>query len=523
MVSRFKILFALVIFMILGGTTFVYGEDLPGNGQTGDSLKKATENLYSQGETLYNEGKIIQALGFWEKVEKISPDYRDVRKKLVEAYKFAGIEKYNQNYQAEAIILWEKAIQLDPKNDEIIGYIRRGHGEIYKLGELTSDSLAVSSAVTSVTPPVDTTNQIKIPPPETKPNVSSKSKEPINRPDQTLADSLKLIQLNLQELTARVSALQQDKSKNRPVINGFVKTSENNNHNLQRTNFNLDEMELDINHEISSRASVHTDIEFTLDSLDNFKADIEQGFISARFGQANRWRVDLGKFVGPAGLEARDAPRMNLYSQGLVSVFGIPQEVIGIMVSRQFSRYLSWSLWVVNGWDINSDNNKDKTFGTRISIVSLKAIKCNINVISGPENDDNNSRRRSVFDCDLALQLDDRWYLGGEVNFGLETKALENNVQADWLGILLLSYWEMSDRVKLAARFDLFEDHDGLRTGFIQNLKSLSLAPSFRLVDNLRGLIEIRYDFSDQDVFLKANGVKSDDLITSALELTYSF
>lgn len=522
MISRFKITCVLVMFIILGGTVNVYSEDLPGNSQTGDSLEEATENLYSQGERLYNEGKIIQALGFWEKVEKISPDYRDVRKKLVEAYKFAGIEKYNQNYQAEAIILWEKAVRLDPKNDEIIGYIQRGHGEIYKLGELTSDSLAVSPGVTSTAPTVDTASKDKLPPPETKPNVSSKSKEPNNPPDQTLSDSLKLIQQNFQELTVRVSALQQDKSMNRPVINGFVKTSENNNHNLQRTNFKLDEVELDISHEISPRATVHADIEFTLDSLDNVKADIEQGFISARFGQADRWRMDLGKFIGPAGLEARDAPRMNLYSRGLVSAYGIPQEVVGIMLSRQFSRYLSWSLWAVNGWDVNSDNNKDKTFGTRISIMSLKAIKCNINVISGPEDDDNNSRRRSVFDCDLALQYD-RWYLGGEVNFGLETKALENNAQADWLGILLLSYWEMSGRVKLAVRFDLFNDHDGLRTGFIQSLKSLSLAPAFRLVDNLRGLIEFRYDFSDRDVFLKANGGTSDDLITSALELTYSF
>ncbi|MDD5425153.1 MAG: outer membrane beta-barrel protein, partial [candidate division Zixibacteria bacterium] len=371
-------------------------------------------------------------------------------------------------------------------------------------------------------PAVDTASKDKLPPPETKLNVSSKSKEPNSRPDQTLSDSLKLIQQNLQELTARVIAMQQDKSKNRPVINGFVKASENNNHNLQRTNFNLDEVELDISHNISPRATVHADIEFTLDSLDNFTADIEQGFISTRFGRADRWRMDLGKFIGPAGLEARDAPRMNLYSRGLVSAYGLPQKVVGIMLSRQFSRYLNWSLWAVNGWDINSDNNKDKTFGTRISIVSLKVVKCNINVISGPEDDDNDSRRRSVFDCDLALQYD-KWYLGGEVNFGLETKALENNAQADWFGILLLSYWEMSGRVKLAARFDLFKDHDGLRTGFIQNLKSLSLAPSFRLVDNLRGLIEFRYDFSDRDVFLKAAGGTSDDLITSALELTYSF
>ncbi|MDD3730780.1 MAG: outer membrane beta-barrel protein [candidate division Zixibacteria bacterium] len=522
MISRFKITCVLVLFIILGGTINVYSEDLPDNGQIGDSLKEATENLYSQAERLYNEGKIIQALGFWEKVEKISPDYRDVRKKLVEAYKFAGIEIYNQNYQAEAIILWEKAVRLDPKNDEIIGYIRRGHGEINKLGKLTTDSLAVSPEVTSTAPAVDTASKDKLPPPETKLNVSSKSKEPNSRPDQTLSDSLKLIQQNLQELTARVIAMQQDKSKNRPVINGFVKASENNNHNLQRTNFNLDEVELDISHNISPRATVHADIEFTLDSLDNFTADIEQGFISTRFGRADRWRMDLGKFIGPAGLEARDAPRMNLYSRGLVSAYGLPQKVVGIMLSRQFSRYLNWSLWAVNGWDINSDNNKDKTFGTRISIVSLKVVKCNINVISGPEDDDNDSRRRSVFDCDLALQYD-KWYLGGEVNFGLETKALENNAQADWFGILLLSYWEMSGRVKLAARFDLFKDHDGLRTGFIQNLKSLSLAPSFRLVDNLRGLIEFRYDFSDRDVFLKAAGGTSDDLITSALELTYSF
>ncbi len=92
---------------------------------------------YEQARQLFEAGNLDKAITRWENVERLAPDYQNVRQYLVKAYKFVGVELYGQNKLQEAIDIWDKAARLDPDNTEIKDYIKRSESEIRKLKELT--------------------------------------------------------------------------------------------------------------------------------------------------------------------------------------------------------------------------------------------------------------------------------------------------------------------------------------------------------------------------------------------------
>jgi len=103
-------------------------------------LLKEVESSYETARKYFEKGDLSQAVLYWEKVERLAPDYQSVREYLIKAYKYVGIELYGQNQLSEAIAVWEKAVGLNPGNVEINDYIKRTKNEIRKLNELTYDN-----------------------------------------------------------------------------------------------------------------------------------------------------------------------------------------------------------------------------------------------------------------------------------------------------------------------------------------------------------------------------------------------
>lgn len=102
-------------------------------------LQKEIDFVYKTAQELFKKGDLVQAIGHWEKVERLAPNYLSVRKYLVNAYKFVGVEAYGNNKLQEAVVVWKKAIQLDPDNSEVRNYITRSETEIRRLKELSYD------------------------------------------------------------------------------------------------------------------------------------------------------------------------------------------------------------------------------------------------------------------------------------------------------------------------------------------------------------------------------------------------
>jgi len=100
-------------------------------------LKKEVEEEYNNAQEYYKNGELNRAVESWERVERLAPDYQSVRKYLINAYKYIGVDLYGNNNLKEALKTWQKAALLDENNSEINNYIRRAETEIKKLQELS--------------------------------------------------------------------------------------------------------------------------------------------------------------------------------------------------------------------------------------------------------------------------------------------------------------------------------------------------------------------------------------------------
>lgn len=328
-----------------------------------------------------------------------------------------------------------------------------------------------------------------------------------------------------------------------PGVNlfGFVNASAVDDRNKERSTFGVDETELDIEHSFSDKAAVRADIEYVNDGSGELNMDLEQAYLACNLGSTQKWTFSFGKFNAPIGFESCDAPGRFQHSYAAISTYSIPCNLTGASLYTQFSPVIDAVVYLCNGWDVNSDNNSGKTVGMRWGVSPTASLNFGLSVISGPEQVDRTDSRRSVFDMDLTYQITPTFLVGGEFNYGMESKILPNGDDAKWSGFLLMSNIELSSNVNLTLRTDYFKDDDGYHTGTSQDLKAFTLAPKLKIVDGLEGLVEIKYEFSNHDVFFTTTSnqkavarfgptpaplsteTSKNNRLTLAAEMTYRF
>ena len=306
-------------------------------------------------------------------------------------------------------------------------------------------------------------------------------------------------------------------------LSGFVDASNYTDHNTGASSFGLDQVEVDIEKSFSDRASVRADIEYVNDGQGGFGFDLEQGYVAWKAGGNWKWQFTFGKFNAPIGFESLDPTGMYQYSYGLLRIYTVPRNLTGVMVSLAAPKLVKWSLYAVNGWDVNTDNNKDKTIGTRFGFDVRENLSFGLSALTGPELDDNNSSRRSVLDFDLTYNPLSFWTVGADFNMGAESKTLADNGTARWSGFLLMNNFQFAQRYGFTARLDYLNDRDGSRTNTPQELKAVCISPSVKIADGLSGLFELRYHWSDRESFADADGAAKSHQTSTAFEFTYGF
>lgn len=102
-------------------------------------LGREVESAYQSARISFERGDLQAAVGEWERLEQLAPNYKSVQEYLVKAYKFVGVELYGQDKLQKAVDVWRKAWLLQPSNVEIKTYIERTETEIEKLRVLSYD------------------------------------------------------------------------------------------------------------------------------------------------------------------------------------------------------------------------------------------------------------------------------------------------------------------------------------------------------------------------------------------------
>ncbi len=244
--------------------------------------------------------------------------------------------------------------------------------------------------------------------------------------------------------------------------------------------------------------------------------DLTEGFIEYNFG--GNVKASIGKFatfIGGEVIEAIDNPN---YSRSFLFYYAIPFTHTGLRISRGFSDKFSLSLFVVNGWDNFSDDNKDKSIGLSASITPSDKLSVLINGITGREL----TNQRSVLDTVITINATEKMTISLNADYGMEEKAsiVNPGEDAKWYGVAAILKQKFSEKYSLAIRGEIFNDKDGYRTGTKQNLKEITVTPEITLKGGVVVRPELRYDKSDEKVF---DGGNKDYQFTLALGLMYRF
>lgn len=199
-----------------------------------------------------------------------------------------------------------------------------------------------------------------------------------------------------------------------------------------------------------------------------------------------------GKFDAPVGFERDDEPLNFQASNSFNFELGRPVKYSGVQV--MYTLNPTWSLtgYVVNGWNLDVDNNKAKTVGTRLGFSPGELSNLGLSFVLGFPKENDDRRVRVLTNVDYTLQTGRNWVVAGEINLGREEGAGENGQTADWFGGQLTSYYQATNRLGLALRYDVFRDADGARTGLTQTLQSFSIGPSWKLKRSQYGAYSVR-------------------------------
>ena len=314
-------------------------------------------------------------------------------------------------------------------------------------------------------------------------------------------------------------------------ISGFVDASYTYSNLDDSNTFGLDQVEIDLSRNLGDIGSLRADLEWVSDGEGGFTLDAEQGYVTLNLGmgrgEGNYPTLTFGKFNAPIGFELLDAPDMYQYSHALVFDNGLPTNLTGALLSMDLGGGIDVVVHLTNGWDQNVDANTNKMIGGRLGYSHEEMGGIGFSAMRGDE--EGLVGKLTVYDVDLTLTPAPGLIIGGEYNNG-KTELDEVNVENSWNGYMVMAHYSLTDVMGLTGRYDRFTREisqiAARRIGAQDHPRSvdvtqqaLTIAPTFALTDGLGFLMELRRDFSDDEIF--GDGEKS--MVNFAFEMTYSF
>ncbi len=241
--------------------------------------------------------------------------------------------------------------------------------------------------------------------------------------------------------------------------------------------------------------------------------------------------LDFGKFYTPVGAEVIETKDNFNYSRGWLFTYG-PYYHTGLRAKYTVNDKVSLTGFLVNGWDNMFENNVsdkfNKTLGLQLGLTPSKKFAMTATYLGGQEAPLANvpflSARdnwRNIFDSVGTIFVTDKLTLLGNFVYGNDGDNDGN--RGYWTGFAAYLKYAFNNRFAFSPRFEVLNDHDGLRTGVGQTVKDITLTQEVKLLNNLITRFEFRRDFSNQRYFTNSIGDAKSNQNTFIIGLSYFF
>jgi hypothetical protein len=246
--------------------------------------------------------------------------------------------------------------------------------------------------------------------------------------------------------------------------------------------------------------------------------NILQGYISYVAPVGSGLTVDFGKFFTPVGAEVVETKDNYNYTRSLLFAYG-PYYHTGMRAKYSINSKAAITGFLLNGWDNFTDNNQGKTYGVSVALTPTSKLAITQTYLGGPEQTNTSKEWRHLADTVVSYAATDKLSLLANFVYGAD--ELPGGPKGHWTGLAAAFRYSFNNRFAFSPRFEVFDDHDGFRTGVAQTLKELTLTQEVKLASGLISRFEYRRDWSDSNFFSKSVGRLVRDQNTLLIGFSY--
>ena len=164
--------------------------------------------------------------------------------------------------------------------------------------------------------------------------------------------------------------------------------------------------------------------------------DLTEAYVDYVAALGSGLKLRFGKFATYLGAEVIEAKDNFNYSRSFLFNYAVQFTHTGFMAGYKFSDAFTANVYLVNGWDVSTDKNKGKTVGASFVVTPVDPLQLTFNFMYGPEQANNNSSNRFLFDWIGAFKATKKLMVMVNVDYGQEEKdPLNRENESKWYGV----------------------------------------------------------------------------------------
>ena len=238
---------------------------------------------------------------------------------------------------------------------------------------------------------------------------------------------------------------------------------------------------------------------------------------------ASNLSLTFGTLDAPLGFERDDEVLLLTPTTSFNFELARPAKLTGLFGTWTLSPKVDLTALAANGWDSPVDPNHGKTVGARLGLLPAERASLGLSALYGSEGPADSTNDRLLLGADYVCEPGHGWIVAGEANYGKDYDIPDGG-DASWSGAMLLVHRQVARHFGIAARAEVLDDKDGVRTGQPQTLTSWTIAPIYSLGVGREGIFaniqhttyriprfqlrgEVRLNHSDVAFFETSTGV----------------
>lgn len=252
-------------------------------------------------------------------------------------------------------------------------------------------------------------------------------------------------------------------------------------------------------------------------SVSDFDRYVQHASISYIAPLGRGLRFDVGKFVAHVGVEGPESIKNHNYSRASFFTYGVPYYELGARVRYDWSDTFYSEFYILNGWNVTSDNNKAKTFGPSVGWAPSPQFSVTFNYLVGNEQTDKDEffkNLRHIFDVQINFAPIEPLNFHLNLGYAFEDNALDGTRTAQWGGVTGWVRYRVNEAFEPALRVEWFRDDDSFATGVAQSLVGVTLTLNYKIgIKNFANILirpEYRVDISNEPFYTRNDTFRSE-------------